>query len=159
MEITYYTLKELIPDEQWEIWMDNLGRDDMFYKYISKEIDSHAPFWFIYGKEEDCDEGLDRLHQAGLIKDIYQWLKANQPLFNRTYDLIYNPTPGTAKRVDKFNDTPQQQGDYSTDKFTSTVSTSEQSGTVSSDIQLRHLQDIITYVIYDFEKRFVIYVA
>ncbi len=159
MEITYYTLRDLISESQWDIWMDNLGTDDMFYKYISKEINSHAPFWFVYAEGEDDDEQLAGIIESGLIQDIYQWLKANQPLFNRTYDLIYNPTPGTAKRVDKFNDTPQQQGDYSTDKFTSTVSTSEQSGTVSSDIQLRHLQDIITYVICDFEKRFVIYVA
>lgn len=159
MEITYYTLKDLLPDDLWNIWMDALGTDDMFYKYISKEIDLHASYWFVYGKEEDTDAELDSLKQAELIINIYQWLKSNQILFDKTYEFIYNPVAATVKRTDKFNDTPQQQGNYSTDKYTSTVSTSEQSSTVSSEEQLRHLQDIINFVLSDFRKRFVIYVA
>lgn len=158
MEYTYYTIDEIITSQIWEVFKTNLGTDDVFYKYVMDEIWRNKGYWFIHVKPEGIDEELEKIKVSELTESVYQWLKQNQILFNKTYDLIYNPTTGSSKRTTKFNDTPQSEGSYSTDRYTSTVTTDEATGTVGSSEQLRQLRDIIGYSIDDFRRRFVIHV-
>lgn len=156
MEYIDITLAELINEETWNNWMPDTS--SMFYKYIWKFISYQRPYWFVLEYPSGIDELRLNQKEAELTYNIKQWLNQNELLFNKTYELIFNPTTATSKRTTKFNDTPQSEGSYSTDKYTSTVTTDEVTGTVGSSEQLQHLNDIVEYVISDFRKRFVIYV-
>lgn len=156
MEYTSITLSELINEDQWNAWMPST--DTKFYSYIWNFITSQRPYWFVLEYPADADATRVSQKQSELTYNIKQWLLQNELLFEKTYELIFSPTIGTSKRTTKFNDTPQNDGNYGTDKYTSTVTTDEMTGTVGSSEQLRHLQDIIEFVIDDFRKRFVIYV-
>lgn len=156
MEYIDIKLSELIDDEQWA----NMKPDEStkFYEYIWKYLDDERPYWYVLEYPSGIDNVKLEEKEWELIHNINQWLKENELLFNKTYDLIFNATPGTSKRTSKFNDTPQSEGSYGTDKYTSTITTEEVTGTVGSSEQLQHLNDIIAYVISDFRRRFVIYV-
>lgn len=156
MEYTDITLAELINEETWNQWMPDTTT--MFYKYVWKHITLQRPFWYVLEYEATAD--IERVgdKRLELTYNIKQWLLQNELLFEKTYDLIFNPSTATSKRTTRFNDTPQSEGNYSTDKYTSTVTTDEATGTVGSYEQLGHLNDIIQFVINDFRKRFVIYV-
>ena len=156
MEYIDITLAELINEDTWNTWMPDTS--SMFYKYVWKHITSQRPFWFVLEYPSDIDELRLAQKESELSYNIKQWLNQNELLFNKTYELIFSPTVATSKRTTKFNDTPQSEGSYGTDKYTSTVTTDEVTGTVGSSEQLQHLNDIIEYVISDFRKRFVIYV-
>lgn len=156
MEYIDITLAELIDEETWNTWKP--ASSSMFYKYIWNHITIQRPYWFVLEYSATTDATRLAQKESELTYNIKQWLNQNELLFNKTYELIFSPTSPTSKRTTKFNDTPQSEGRYVTDRYTSTVTTDEVTGTVGSSEQLQHLQDIIAFVVDDFRKRFVIYV-
>lgn len=159
MNYVNITLQELIADDQWNLWAPDTSTP--FYSYIWKWLTKSRPYMFVLCYPEDLDEEELIVKEGQLTVDIWQWLKNQEKLFDRTYELIYSTDSGSTKTTAKFNDTPQassKDSGFDDDYHVSTINSQETIGTLGTVEQLKKIQDIVYFVQSDFYRRFVIYV-
>ena len=79
-------------------------------------------------------------------------------MVNKRIQAANEAAAATINTKTKFNDTPDTVGDYATDEHTSTISTSEQTGVLSSGekANLAGLYGIMQDVATDIKRKFII---
>lgn len=111
----------------------------------------------IFVLEQYGNDDFDSMNQLVLTQRLKSWFKTNESIYNDKADLINKATSGTTVATTKFNDTPDSQGDYSAEKYTSTVTTNTVEGKLGSEEQIKLLKNLSDEYLSQFFKRFVIY--
>ena len=151
------TLKDLLDEFDKAYWQhqefDSTKPYSRFIDEYVKEIQDCA----IVLEEPETTDELDELNKKRLYKDITEWLHDEEPVYNAKCEIIEEMSAGEAKTESRFNDTPQSQGNYSAETYTSTITTSKTSGTISSAEKKKLLENVRMGAVREFSRRFVIY--
>ena len=112
-------------------------------------------YWLI---TETDDETAVEAAWGSRIKKIDAYALGISDMVNKRIQAAEEASAARIETKTKFNDTPDTVGDYATDEHTSTISTSEQSGVLSSGekANLAGLYGIMQDVATDIKRKFVI---
>ena len=127
-----------------------------FREYIWPRFYQEA---IIYVDSDETEDFLEKFCRTK-VGQIFSWLKASSEKYVL---LIQNLTANKAKLLDdvkssstsRFNDTPQNSGDFSDDAHTSTVTKTENSSNVGTMMQrLNEIEDNIKQLYIDWSNEF-----
>ena len=92
------------------------------------------------------------------INEIRAYCQLIEPMVEMRLNAAKNAVAASVKTQTKFNDTPDTVGDYTVDEHTSTITTAEQTGKLSSGEQadLSGLYGIMQSVASDIKRKFII---
>lgn len=92
------------------------------------------------------------------INEIRAYCQLIEPMVEMRLNAAKNAVAASIKTQTKFNDTPDTVGDYTVDEHTSTITTAEQTGNLSSGEQadLAGLYGIMQSVASDIKRKFII---
>ena len=92
------------------------------------------------------------------INEIRAYCRLIEPMVEMRLNAAKNAVAASVKTQTKFNDTPDTVGDYTVDEHTSTITTAEQTGKLSSGEQadLSGLYGIMQSVASDIKRKFII---
>lgn len=92
------------------------------------------------------------------INEIKAYCQLIEPMVEMRLNAAKNAVAASIKTQTKFNDTPDTVGDYTVDEHTSTITTAEQTGNLSSGEQadLAGLYGIMQSVASDIKRKFII---
>ena len=112
-------------------------------------------YWLI--TDTDDDAAVGRAWESK-IKKIDAYASGISDMVNKRIQAANEAAAATINTKTKFNDTPDTVGDYATDEHTSTISSSEQTGVLSSGekANLAGLYGIMQDVATDIKRKFVI---
>ena len=112
-------------------------------------------YWLI--TDTDDDAAVGRAWESK-IKKIDAYASGISDMVNKRIQAANEAAAATINTKTKFNDTPDTVGDYATDEHTSTISTSEQTGVLSSGekANLAGIYGIMQDVATDIKRKFVI---
>lgn len=121
-----------------------------YYDDVLKDmIDNVFDYCYVLEMEDG-----DQFAVRKLAHSMYKFLLDENDMYNKEKSLLANITVGTTKTTSKFNDTPQNGGDWSDDQHTSTITTNEVIGTADTIYQLKLLKDLRTEYINHFRDKF-----
>ena len=150
----YWTYKELNSKFQLPGPFENLGE---WMKKIGDSVTTQclADYWL--ETETDDDKAVGEAWGAR-INEIKAYCKLIEPLVEERLNAANEAAAARIETKTKFNDTPDTVGDYATDEHTSTISTSEQTGALSSGekANLAGLYGIMQDVASDIKRKFII---
>lgn len=155
---TYLNCYELITDSALAELMAAMDKDKPFFSNVFTPIYTQFNLLYAFVSSDAEPDNLISLRKDRVRRNIIEWFKSKQIEFNDEYDLRTNPTSGSAESITKYNDTPQSQGSYTADTYTSNITQNESTGTLSSSEKLDLLYNMREAYISDFNRRFVIYV-
>lgn len=150
----YWTYEELNekfhlpgPFESMGEWMKRIGD--------SVTTQCFNDYWLT--TETDDDAAVGKAWSAR-INEIKAYCKLIEPLVEARLNAANEAAAARIETKTKFNDTPDTVGDYAADEHTSTISTSEQTGVLSSGekANLSGLYGIMQDVASDIKRKFVI---
>ena len=150
----YWTYEELNekfhlpgPFESMGEWMKKIGE--------SVTTQCFNDYWLI--TDTDDDAAVGRAWSAR-INEIKAYCNLIEPLVEARLNAANEAAAARIETKTKFNDTPDTVGDYATDEHTSTISTSEQTGVLSSGekANLAGLYGIMQDVATDIKRKFII---
>ena len=152
--MTYWTYKELSEKFGIPIIFDNMGK---WMQKIGQSVIAQCrnDYWL----ESDAvgDQAVQIAWQEK-IDEIKAYCELIQPLVDARLNAADAAVAASITTQTKFNDTPDTVGDYTIDEHTSTISTSEQTGVLSSSekANLAGLYGIMQDVATDIKRKFVI---
>lgn len=123
---------------------------DYYDDVLSGMIEHVFDYCYVLEKEEDDDQTA--VHK--LAYSMYKFLLDENDMYNKEKSLLANITVGTTKTTSRFNDTPQNGGDWSDDQHTSTITTNEVIGTADTIYQLKLLKDLRIEYINHFRNKY-----
>lgn len=150
----YWTYEELNekfhlpgPFESLGEWMKRIGD--------SVTTQCFTDYWL--ETETDDNAAVGKAWSAR-INEIKAYCKLIEPLVEARLNAANEAAAARIETKTKFNDTPDTVGDYATDEHTSTISTSEQTGVLSSGekANLSGLYGIMQDVATDIKRKFII---
>lgn len=150
----YWTYSELNdkfhfpgPFESMGEWMKKIGD--------SVTTQCFTDYWLI--TDTDDNEAVGKAWSAR-INEIKAYCRLIEPLVEARLNAANEAAAARIETKTKFNDTPDTVGDYATDEHTSTISTSEQTGVLSSGekANLSGLYGIMQDVASDIKRKFII---
>lgn len=150
----YWTYEELNekfhlpgPFESMGEWMKRIGD--------SVTTQCFNDYWLT--TETDDDAAVGKAWSAR-INEIKAYCKLIEPLVEARLNAANEAAAARIETKTKFNDTPDTVGDYAADEHTSTISTSEQTGVLSSGekANLSGLYGIMQDVASDIKRKFII---
>ena len=150
----YWTYKELSEKFGIPIIFDNMGK---WMQKIGQSVIAQCrnDYWL----ESDAvgDQAVQIAWQEK-IDEIKAYCELIQPLVDARLNAADAAVAASITTQTKFNDTPDTVGDYTIDEHTSTISTSEQTGVLSSGekANLAGLYGIMQDVATDIKRKFVI---
>lgn len=112
-------------------------------------------YWLITDTNDDAAVGRAWSER---INEIRAYCELIEPLVEARLSAAEEAAAARIETKTKFNDTPDTVGDYATDEHTSTISTSEQTGVLSSGekANLAGLYGIMQDVASDIKRKFII---
>lgn len=149
----YWTYEELNekfhlpgPFESMGEWMKRIGD--------SVTTQCFNDYWLT--TETDDDAAVGKAWSAR-INEIKAYCKLIEPLVEARLNAANEAAAARIETKTKFNDTPDTVGDYAADEHTSTISTSEQTGVLSSGekANLSGLYGIMQDVASDIKRKFI----
>ena len=152
--MTYWTYKELSEKFGIPIIFDNMGK---WMQKIGQSVIAQCrnDYWL----ESDAvgDQAVQIAWQEK-IDEIKAYCELIQPLVDARLNAADAAVAASITTQTKFNDTPDTVGDYTIDEHTSTISTSEQTGVLSSSekANLAGLYGIMQDVATDIKRKFII---
>ena len=150
----YWTYEELNekfhlpgPFESMGEWMKKIGD--------SVTTQCFTDYWLITDTDDDASVGKA---WSARINEVKAYCKLIEPLVESSLSAAQEDASASITTKTKFNDTPDTVGDYATDEHTSTISTSEQTGVLSSGekANLSGLYGIMQDVATDIKRKFII---
>lgn len=150
----YWTYEELNekfhlpgPFESMGEWMKRIGD--------SVTTQCFNDYWLT--TETDDNAAVGKAWSAR-INEIKAYCKLIEPLVEARLNAANEAAAARIETKTKFNDTPDTVGDYAADEHTSTISTSEQTGVLSSGekANLSGLYGIMQDVASDIKRKFII---
>ena len=150
----YWTYEELNekfhlpgPFESMGEWMKKIGD--------SVTTQCFTDYWL--ETETDDNKAVGEAWSAR-INEIRAYCELIEPMVEARLNAAKNAAAASIETKTKFNDTPDTVGDYATDEHTSTISSSEQTGVLSSGekANLAGLYGIMQDVATDIKRKFII---
>lgn len=153
--MTILTLHDILymhePHYFEEAWWDTQKPFNSFMQWLQRIQESA----FVMEIEEEDD--FTKAEQNNLFNEIDGWLRDEEADYNARSEAIASMSAGSSKTISRFNDTPQSAGNYDTKPYSSTVTTSESSGELSSESKLRLIRSVAREARAEFMRRFVIH--
>lgn len=153
-KIIYWTYSELNskyaipgPFENLGEWMKKIGD--------SVTVQCFNDYWLTTKTDDSATVGKAWSER---INEIRAYCQLIEPMVEMRLNAAKNAVAASVKTQTKFNDTPDTVGDYTTDEHTSTITTAEQTGQLSSGEQadLSGLYGIMQSVASDIKRKFII---
>ena len=153
-KIIYWTYSELNskyaipgPFENLGEWMKKIGD--------SVTVQCFNDYWLTTKTDDSATVGKAWSER---INEIRAYCKLIEPMVEMRLNAAKNAVSASITTKTKFNDTPDTVGDYTTDEHTSTITTAEQTGKLSSGEQadLAGLYGIMQSVASDIKRKFII---
>ena len=153
-KVIYWTYSELNskfsipgPFENLGEWMKKIGD--------SVTTQCYNDYWLTTKTDDNAAVGKAWSERINEIKAYCQLI---EPMVEMRLSAAKNAAAASVKTQTKFNDTPDTVGDYAVDEHTSTITTAEQTGKLSSGEQadLAGLYGIMQSVASDIKRKFII---
>ena len=153
-KIIYWTYSELNskyaipgPFENLGEWMKKIGD--------SVTVQCFNDYWLTTKTDDSATVGKAWSER---INEIRAYSKLIEPMVEMRLNAAKTAVAASVKTQTKFNDTPDTVGDYTVDEHTSTITTAEQTGKLSSGEQadLAGLYGIMQSVASDIKRKFII---
>ena len=153
-KVIYWTYSELNskfsipgPFENLGEWMKKIGD--------SVTTQCYNDYWLTTKTDDGAIVGKAWSERINEIKAYCQLI---EPMVEMRLNAAKNAVAASVKTQTKFNDTPDTVGDYTVDEHTSTITTAEQTGKLSSGEQadLSGLYGIMQSVASDIKGKFII---
>ena len=154
MKYTCLTLKDLF--DEYNGNFDGFDSKKPYYQFINEYIKPISEVAIVLEVPE-VDNGFNEINKHKLFIEINEWLRDEESIYNGMIEAINEMSIGTAETENRFNDTPQSQGNYNTTEYTSTITTSKSSGSISSAEKKKLLENVRRKTLIEFNRRFVIY--
>ena len=153
-KVIYWTYSELNskfhlpgPFESFGEWMKKIG-DSVTAQCLND-------YWLTTDTEDSAIVGRA---WSDRISEIKAYCQLIEPMVEMRLSAAKNAVSASITTKTKFNDTPDTVGDYAADEHTSTITTAEQTGKLSSGEQadLAGLYGIMQSVASDIKRKFII---
>lgn len=154
MKYTCLTLKDLFNEYNGNF--DGFDSKKPYYQFINEYIKPISEVAIVIEVPEQ-DDGFNEINKHKLFIEINEWLRDEESIYNGMIEAINEMAIGTVETENRFNDTPQSQGNYNTTEYTSTITTSKSSGSISSAEKKKLLENVRRKTLIEFNRRFVIY--
>ena len=152
--VIYWTYNELNDKFRFPGPFENLGE---WMKKIGDSVTTQCynDYWLTTKTEDGAVVGRAWSERINEIKAYCQLI---EPMVEMRLNAAKNAVAASIKTQTKFNDTPDTVGDYTVDEHTSTITTAEQTGKLSSGEQadLSGLYGIMQSVASDIKRKFII---
>lgn len=150
----YWTYKELSEAYGIPTIFDNMGK---WMKDIGHSVIAQCKNDYWLETETDGTQAV-QIAWSEKQDEIRAYCELIEPLVDARLNAAEEAAAGRIETKTKFNDTPDTVGDYTTDEHTSTISTSEQTGVLSSGekANLSGLYGIMQDVASDIKRKFII---
>lgn len=155
---TYLSCSDLIQDSSLAELISAMDNSKPFFEDVFQSIYTQFGILYAFVSSDDEDDNVVTIRKSRVERDIILWFKVKQTEYNTEYELRTNPTSGSAESITKYNDTPQAQGSYTADTYTSNITQSESTGELSSKEKLDLYYNMREEYINEFYRRFIIYV-
>lgn len=154
INMTYYTLLETLGMAELQLRDTyDLPKIKEFIALIMSSFSWDYAFWI--GSEED-----ERQKTKGATKKVMKmqaWLDANARKISASLEAVETPTRGQAKSTTRFNDTPQDGGNFEDDPHTTNFTAFTSNDAVGSDYVVSlNAKDLLNRYREEFAKRFII---
>lgn len=154
INMTYYTLNELLGMTQSTLENTyKLPEIDVLISLIRKGYSYDFAFWI------DSD-ATEQQVTKGMTKKVFKmqsWLDANAKKMAASIAAVETPTRGQAKSTTRFNDTPQDGGNFEDDSHTTNFTEFKSNDAVGSDYVVSlNSRDLLNRYREEFAKRFII---
>lgn len=151
------TLKEILYEFNEDYWVNqNFETDKPYYQFIENYIKQIQDYAIVIEVPEK-DDGFNNIKKHKLYLELNEWLHNEEMIYNNLVEAINEMSSGSSSTEQRFNDTPQSQGNYSASSYTSTITTSKATGELSSEDKMRLLENVRRNAVMEFNRRFVIY--
>ena len=152
--VIYWTYNELNDKFRIPGPFENLGE---WMKKIGDSVTTQCynDYWLTTKTEDNAVVGKAWSER---INEIRAYCQLIEPMVEMRLNAAKNAVAASIKTQTKFNDTPDTVGDYTVDEHTSTITTAEQTGKLSSGEQadLSGLYGIMQSVASDIKRKFII---
>ena len=150
----YWTYKELSEKFGIPTIFDNMGK---WMQRIGNSVISQCKNDYWLESDAVGDQAV-QIAWSEKIDEIRAYCELIDPLVEARLGAAEEAAAARIETKTKFNDTPDTVGDYSADEHTSTISTSEQTGVLSSGekANLAGLYGIMQDVATDIKRKFII---
>ena len=154
INMTYYTLLETLGMAELQLRDTyDLPKIKEFIALIMSSFSWDYAFWI--GSEED-----EQQKTKGATKKVMKmqaWLDANARKISASLEAVETPTRGQAKSTTRFNDTPQDGGNFEDDPHTTNFTAFTSNDAVGSDYVVSlNARDLLNRYREEFAKRFII---
>lgn len=153
-KIIYWTYSELNSKYAIPGPFENLGE---WMKKIGDSVTTQCfnDYWLTTKTDDSATVGKAWSER---INEIRAYCQLIEPMVEMRLNAAKNAVSASITTKTKFNDTPDTVGDYTTDEHTSTITTAEQTGKLSSGEQadLAGLYGIMQSVASDIKRKFII---
>ena len=154
INMTYYTLLETLGMAELQLRDTyDLPKIKEFIALIMSSFSWDYAFWI--GSEED-----EQQKTKGATKKVMKmqaWLDANARKISASLEAVETPTRGQAKSTTRFNDTPQDGGNFEDDQHTTNFTEFKSNDAVGSDYVVSlNARDLLNRYREEFAKRFII---
>ena len=153
-KVIYWTYSELNSKFHLPGPFENLGE---WMKKIGDSVTTQCynDYWLTTKTDDGATVGKEWSER---INEIRAYCQLIEPMVEMRLNAAKNAVAASVKTQTKFNDTPDTVGDYTVDEHTSTITTAEQTGQLSSGEQadLSGLYGIMQSVASDIKRKFII---
>ena len=154
INMTYYTLLETLG--MAELQLKNTYDLPKIKEFIALIMSSYSwdyAFWI-------DSEATEQKKTKGVTKKVMKmqsWLDANARKISASLEAVETPTRGQAKSTTRFNDTPQDGGNFEDDPHTTNFTEFKSNDAVGSDYVVSlNSRDLLNRYREEFAKRFII---
>lgn len=154
INMTYYTLLETLGMAEDQLKNTyKLPRLDDFILLLVNSYRYDFAFWI-------DSEATEQQVNKGAAKKVFKmqaWLDANARKISASLEAVETPTRGQAKSTTRFNDTPQDGGNFEDDPHTTNFTEFKSNDAVGSDYVVSlNARDLLNRYREEFAKRFII---
>ena len=150
----YWTYKELSEAYGIPAVFDGMGE---WMKKIGRSVIAQCKNDYWLETETDSTQAV-QIAWSDKMDEIRAYCQLIEPMVEMRLNAAKNAVAASVKTQTKFNDTPDTVGDYAVDEHTSTITTAEQTGELSSGEQadLAGLYGIMQSVASDIKRKFIV---
>ena len=150
----YWTYKELSEAYGIPAVFDGMGE---WMKKIGRSVIAQCKNDYWLETETDSTQAV-QIAWSDKMDEIRAYCQLIEPMVEMRLNAAKNAVAASVKTQTKFNDTPDTVGDYAADEHTSTITTAEQTGELSSGEQadLAGLYGIMQSVASDIKRKFIV---
>lgn len=154
INMTYYTLLETLGMAERQITDTyDLPKIKEFIASIMSSYGLDYAFWI----DSEATEQQKTNGAIKKVKKMQAWLDANARKISASLEAVETPTRGQAKSTTRFNDTPQDGGNFEDDPHTTNFTAFTSNDAVGSDYVVSlNARDLMNRYREEFAKRFII---